>query len=204
MRLLISLIGAAALYVLAEMGRQIVQREYPLWAPRLAHRLVQIAGAFCPGRYRDIRRREWLVVLRAYQEDGGSGILWAFTTLGYLPGLYASSLRTLSVRPIKASEQQSAPAERLQLEAECVGAQVAAAAGGDEGAWSGLLDHFGGLVWSVIRGYRMSAADAADVSQTTWLRLAEHIHKVREPERIGAWLATTAGRECLRMIRQSQ
>ena len=50
----------------------------------------------------------------------------------------------------------------------------------------------------------MSAADSADVSQTTWLRLAEHIHKVREPERIGAWLATTAGRECLRMIRQNQ
>jgi RNA polymerase sigma factor (sigma-70 family) len=89
-------------------------------------------------------------------------------------------------------------------EAARVAALVAAAAGGDEGAWSELVDHFAGLVWSVIRGYRMSAADAADVSQTTWLRLAEHIHKVREPERIGAWLATTAGRECLRLIRQNQ
>src|SRR5260370_25151226 len=81
---------------------------------------------------------------------------------------------------------------------------VGAAAAGDEGAWSRLVDHFAGLVWSVIRGYRMSTADSADVSQTTWMRLAEHIHKVREPERIGAWLATTAGRECLRMIRQNQ
>src|ERR1700737_4120025 len=89
-------------------------------------------------------------------------------------------------------------------EAKRVAALVAAAAGGDEGAWSGLVDHFAGLVWSVIRGYRMSAADAADVSQTTWLRLAEHIHKVREPERIGAWLATTAGREGLRLIRHNQ
>ena len=89
-------------------------------------------------------------------------------------------------------------------EAERVAGLVAAAAEGDEGAWSGLVDHFAGLVWSVIRGYRMSAADAADVSQTTWLRLAEHIHKVREPERIGAWLATTAGRECLRLIRHNQ
>jgi len=89
-------------------------------------------------------------------------------------------------------------------EAERVAALVAAAAGGDEAAWSKLVDHFGGLVWSVIRGYRMSAADAADVSQTTWLRLAEHIHKVREPERTGAWLATTAGRECLRLIRHNQ
>src|SRR5260370_6592391 len=81
---------------------------------------------------------------------------------------------------------------------------VGAGAAGDEGAWSRLVDHFAGLVWSVIRGYRMSTADSADVSQTTWMRLAEHIHKVREPERIGAWLATTAGRECLRMIRQNQ
>src|SRR3982074_3288455 len=89
-------------------------------------------------------------------------------------------------------------------EAEQVAALVAAAAGGDQGAWSKLVDHFGCRVWSVIRGYRMSAADAADVSQTTWLRLAEHIHKVREPERIGAWLATTAGRECLRLIRHNQ
>src|SRR5258707_2210453 len=89
-------------------------------------------------------------------------------------------------------------------EAGRVAELVAAAAAGDEGAWSRLVDHFAGLVWSVIRGYRMSAADAADVSQTTWLRLAEHIHKVREPERIGAWLATTAGRECLRLIRQNR
>ena len=89
-------------------------------------------------------------------------------------------------------------------EAGRVAELVAAAAGGDEGAWSRLVDHFAGLVWSVIRGYRISTADSADVSQTTWMRLAEHIHKVREPERIGAWLATTAGRECLRMIRQNQ
>ena len=89
-------------------------------------------------------------------------------------------------------------------EAERVAGLVAAAAAGDETAWSRLVNHFGGLVWSVIRGYRISTADSADVSQTTWMRLAEHIHKVREPERIGAWLATTAGRECLRMIRQNQ
>jgi len=89
-------------------------------------------------------------------------------------------------------------------EAERVAGLVAAAAGGDETAWSRLVDHFAGLVWSVTRGYRISIADSADVSQTTWMRLAEHIHKVREPERIGAWLATTAGRECLRMIRQNQ
>src|SRR5258708_35652724 len=92
------------------------------------------------------------------------------------------------------AQQEARTVEQLR-EAEQVAELVAAAAGGNELAWSGLVDHFGGLVWSVIRGYRMSAADAADVSQTTWLRLAEHIHKVREPERVGPWLATTARRE---------
>ena len=96
------------------------------------------------------------------------------------------------------------PRGRLAAEAERVGGLVAAAAAGDEPAWEALVDTFGGLVWSVIKGYRLSAADAADVSQTTWLRLAEHIGRVREPERIGSWLATTAGRECLRLIRQNR
>ena len=81
---------------------------------------------------------------------------------------------------------------------------VWAAAGGDESAWRALVDRFNGLVWSVIQGYRLGAADAADVNQTTWLRLAENIDRIREPERVGAWLATTAGRECLRLLRQNQ
>jgi RNA polymerase sigma factor (sigma-70 family) len=75
---------------------------------------------------------------------------------------------------------------------------------GDAGAWSALVDRFAPLVWSIARSYRLSQHDAADVSQTTWLRLAEHIHHVRQPERVGAWLATTAGRESLAVIRRGQ
>jgi RNA polymerase sigma factor (sigma-70 family) len=103
----------------------------------------------------------------------------------------------------EASRQRSALASRVPSE-EPDDDLVVRASGGEEEAWSALVGRFSGLVWSVIRGYRMSAADAADASQTTWLRLAEHLHKGGEPERIGAWLATTAGRECLRIIRQNQ
>jgi RNA polymerase sigma factor (sigma-70 family) len=35
----------------------------------------------------------------------------------------------------------------------------------------------------------------------TWLRLVENIGRIEQPERIGAWLATTAKRESLRIIR---
>ena len=78
---------------------------------------------------------------------------------------------------------------------------LARAAQGEQAAWDRLVDRYGGLVWSVARSYRLTADDAADVSQTTWLRLVEHLGRLREPERLSAWLVTTAKRECLRVIR---
>lgn len=72
---------------------------------------------------------------------------------------------------------------------------------GDESAWSTLVDQFEGLVWATTRAHRLSQAEAADVVQTTWLRLVENLDRIKDPERLGAWLATTARRECLRHIR---
>lgn len=89
------------------------------------------------------------------------------------------------------------------LEAAEVRALVDAASRGDGAAWDGLVDAFGGLVWSVIRGFRLYGADASDVSQTVWLRMVEHIDRLRDPERAGAWLATTARNECLRVLRKA-
>jgi len=63
------------------------------------------------------------------------------------------------------------------------------------------VDRFNGLVWSTVRSYRLAQSDAADVAQTTWLRLIENLDRIKDPERLGAWLATTARRECLRHIR---
>lgn len=78
-----------------------------------------------------------------------------------------------------------------------------AAAGGDQAAWDALVQRFSGLVWSIARAHRLGAADAADVSQTAWLRLVENLGRIREPDRVGAWLATTSRNECLRVIRRS-
>lgn len=82
-------------------------------------------------------------------------------------------------------------------------ALVQAAAAGDHKAWDALVQRFAGLVWSIARSHRLSSADAADVSQTTWLRLVEHLGRLREPERVAAWLATTAKHESLRVIRKA-
>jgi RNA polymerase sigma factor (sigma-70 family) len=83
------------------------------------------------------------------------------------------------------------------------GSLVVAAAAGDKAAWQMLVERFGSLVWSITRAYRLGHADAADVFQTTWLRLAEHLTRIEKPDRIGAWLATAARRECLQSIRAS-
>lgn len=83
------------------------------------------------------------------------------------------------------------------------GELVRAAAQGDQAAWNALVERFAALVWSVPRAHRLNNADAADVSQTTWLRLVEHLGRLRDPDRVAGWLATTARNECLRVIRKA-
>jgi len=78
---------------------------------------------------------------------------------------------------------------------------VAAARRGDKASWEALVYRYSGLVWSVARGYRLSSADSADVFQTTWLRLVEHLGRISDPGQVGAWLATTARHEALRIAR---
>jgi RNA polymerase sigma factor (sigma-70 family) len=76
------------------------------------------------------------------------------------------------------------------------------AAEGDPTAWNAIVDEFAGLLWSVVRGFRLNEAQSADAVQTTWLRLVEHIADLREPEHVAGWLKTTAHRVCLQVIRQ--
>ena len=78
---------------------------------------------------------------------------------------------------------------------------MAAAAAGDPEAWAALVDRYTSLLWSVARSFRLPEADAADVVQTTWLRLVEHLDRVEDPDRLPGWLATTVRRECLRLVR---
>lgn len=72
------------------------------------------------------------------------------------------------------------------------------------GSWESLVQRYGRMVSSIARSYRLSEADVADVSQTVWMRLVEHLDRLRQPERVGGWLATTARNESLSVIRQRQ
>ncbi|MDQ1723354.1 MAG: hypothetical protein QOG52_382 [Frankiaceae bacterium] len=80
---------------------------------------------------------------------------------------------------------------------------VARAASGEQDAWDALVDRFENLLWSVGRAHRLNTADAADVVQTTWLRLLENLGRIEDPERLAGWLVTTGRRECLRTLRRA-
>jgi RNA polymerase sigma factor (sigma-70 family) len=79
---------------------------------------------------------------------------------------------------------------------------VEAARNHDEAAYHELIGRYENYVWAVVRGFRLSDADAHDAVQATWLRLVENLGRLRDPERVGNWLATTASRECLRIKRR--
>ena len=81
---------------------------------------------------------------------------------------------------------------------------VRAAQSGDRAAWDDLFSRYVALLWSIALRHGLNESDAGDVVQTTWLRLVEHIDDVREPARIGSWLATTAQREALRCVALSR
>lgn len=81
---------------------------------------------------------------------------------------------------------------------------VEAARAGDLRHWDVLVGEFGGLITAITRSHRLHHDDAADVSQLTWLKLLEHIERINDPCRVGAWLATTAHRECLRLHRHGK
>lgn len=80
---------------------------------------------------------------------------------------------------------------------------VQAAGQGDEKAWAAIVDRYTQLVWSVARRQGLSASSADDVVQTTWLKLAENIEKIRDPSRLSGWLATTARNAAMDVHRKS-
>lgn len=99
--------------------------------------------------------------------------------------------------------ESAAPAHRFTggVGHKDVAGLVEAASVGDARAWDQLIEQFTALVLAVARAHRLSDHDAADVAQTTWLRVVEHLNRIHDPGRFAGWVATTARRECLRVLR---
>jgi RNA polymerase sigma factor (sigma-70 family) len=81
---------------------------------------------------------------------------------------------------------------------------VARAQDGDQQAWDVLVERYAPVVWSICRRYRLGRADAEDVSQNVWLRLASQLGNLRDPAAVAGWLSTTTRRECSRALRAAR
>ena len=90
---------------------------------------------------------------------------------------------------------------RSQIATCSVATLVHAAGDGNQEAWAELVRRFGGMIASVGRRYGLSQADIGELQQTTWLRLVENLHRIKQPERVGGWLATTASRQSLQLAK---
>lgn len=74
---------------------------------------------------------------------------------------------------------------------------------GDAQAWEVLVRRYEPLVYTIATRAGLSMAEAGDCFQQTWLQLYLNRRKIKEPERISAWLTTTAKRESLRMRKRA-
>ena len=68
---------------------------------------------------------------------------------------------------------------------------------GDGSAWRLLVERYQRLVYTVARRADLDEHAAADVFQTVFARLLDALPRLREPERLQAWIVTTAKREAL-------
>lgn len=69
---------------------------------------------------------------------------------------------------------------------------------GEAAAWGLLVKRYQRLVFAVVCRTGLDEHAAADVFQTVFSRLIEHLPRLAQPERLQAWIVTTAKREALR------
>ena len=75
---------------------------------------------------------------------------------------------------------------------------------GDKQAWDALIERYAPLIWSICRRPRLEAADAEDAAHNVWLKLVDQLDNIRDPAALRGWLATTARRECGRILRTAR
>ncbi len=86
-----------------------------------------------------------------------------------------------------------------QTDAELLGA----ARRGEEAAWRSLYERYRWFVWSVARGfYQLDYATAEDVAMSVWGKLAIYCERIREPEKLAAWLRRTTYNEAVGALRR--
>jgi len=102
-----------------------------------------------------------------------------------------------AVRPT-GSDQTSEPAEPDDA------TLVARCRAGDGDTRLPLVRRYQRLVFAIVRRLGEDEQQAADVFQAVFTRLLQHLPRLEQPERLRAWIVTTARREAWRLQRQQR
>ncbi|HEY2962028.1 MAG TPA: sigma-70 family RNA polymerase sigma factor [Pyrinomonadaceae bacterium] len=71
---------------------------------------------------------------------------------------------------------------------------------GDESSWEALVDRYQRLIYTIPRRAGLNGDQAGEVFQDVFLTLFEKMHEINEPDRLHAWLVTTARRKTWRLL----
>ncbi|HSE32585.1 MAG TPA: sigma-70 family RNA polymerase sigma factor [Pyrinomonadaceae bacterium] len=71
---------------------------------------------------------------------------------------------------------------------------------GDETAWERLVSRYQRLLYAIPRRAGLTEDKSAEVFQEVFLTLFQKLDDITEPDRLHAWLVTTARRKTLRLI----
>lgn len=71
---------------------------------------------------------------------------------------------------------------------------------GDEAAWEALVNRYQRLIYAIPRRAGLDEDSAAEVFQEVFTTLFEKLNDIEQPERLHAWLVTTAKRKTWRLI----
>ena len=83
-------------------------------------------------------------------------------------------------------------------------ALVSACLGGDDRAWSELVDRFSRYVYAIAtQAFRMPPNDAEDVYQEVFARIYDRLGTLRDPDALRPWIAQLTRRECLDRLRSA-
>lgn len=74
---------------------------------------------------------------------------------------------------------------------------------GNGAAWEALVRRYQRLVYTIVTRMGLDEHVAADVFQTVFTRLIQHLPRIGDPSRLKAWIVTTAKREGLLQLRRS-
>jgi RNA polymerase sigma factor (sigma-70 family) len=83
-------------------------------------------------------------------------------------------------------------------------ALVSACCSGDETAWETLIKRYQRLIYSIPRRAGLDEFSSAEVFQNVFTSLVENLDRIKQPDRIRAWLVTTTRRETWLFVRRQK